>query len=456
MIKIILIALLCINLKVFAQSTIMIGNTELTVDTVITGLDIPWEIVYGPDNHIWVTERKGIVSRINPTTGAKTVVLNHVANVEQQSESGMLGMILHPNFPTTPEVFLAYTYNSSGIKERIVKFTYNGSMLINEQILIDNIPGNSTHIGCRFLVLTDNTLLATTGDAQNLTLPQNLNSLAGKVLRMNLDGTIPSNNPFPGSYVYAWGFRNSQGLAYGPNGSIYLSEHGASSDDEFQIFEPNRNYGWPNVEGFCNEPTEATFCTANNVKEPIVTWTPTIAPSDFIYYENPSFPEFHQKILMTVLKDKKVIAIEMDNVGTSVLNQEDYLTNLFGRLRDICVGPNKEIYLATNGASWANTSPNTHNIIVLRPSNTVNSDNYKLENETNIFPNPLTDELNIVVPPNMLDGTLSIYDITGLKLLETSINSVSTSISTDHMIQGCYFLILKDVKGNTIKKKVIK
>jgi glucose/arabinose dehydrogenase len=454
--KAILIALLCIHLKAFAQSTLMIGTTELQVDTVITGLDIPWEIIYGPDNHIWTTERKGIVSRINPTTGTKTVVLNLLANVEQQSESGMLGLILHPNFPITPEVFLTYTYNASGIKERIVKYTYNGSMLINEQVLIDNIPGNSTHIGCRFLMLPDTTLLATTGDAQNLSLPQDLNSLAGKVLRMNLDGSIPANNPIPGSYVYAWGFRNSQGLAFGPNGNIYTSEHGASSDDEFQILEPNRNYGWPNVEGFCDEPSEATFCTANNVKEPLLVWTPTIAPSDIVYYENPSFPEFHQKMLMTVLKDKKLIAMEMNTAGTVVLNQDHHLTNLFGRLRDICVGPDKEIYLATNGASWANTSPNTHNIIVLKTLNSLNNNNHQLENEIKVFPNPLTNTLNVMVPLDMLGGTIAMYDITGSIVLKAPIHASSNAISTEHFLNGCYILVLTDVNGNRINKKIIK
>jgi glucose/arabinose dehydrogenase len=368
----------------------------------------------------------------------------------------MLGLILHPNFPITPEVFLAYTYNASGIKERIVKYTYNGSMLINEQVLIDNIPGNSTHIGCRFLMLPDTTLLATTGDAQNLSLPQDLNSLAGKVLRMNLDGSIPANNPIPGSYVYAWGFRNSQGLAFGPNGNIYTSEHGASSDDEFQILEPNRNYGWPNVEGFCDEPSEATFCTANNVKEPLLVWTPTIAPSDIVYYENPSFPEFHQKMLMTVLKDKKLIAMEMNTAGTVVLNQDHHLTNLFGRLRDICVGPDKEIYLATNGASWANTSPNTHNIIVLKTLNSLNNNNHQLENEIKVFPNPLTNTLNVMVPLDMLGGTIAMYDITGSIVLKAPIHASSNAISTEHFLNGCYILVLTDVNGNRINKKIIK
>jgi hypothetical protein len=273
---------------------------------------------------------------------------------------------------------------------------------------------------------------------------------------MNLDGTIPANNPISGSYIYAWGLRNTQGLAFGPNGAVYMSEHGASSDDEFQVLEANRNYGWPNVEGFCNEPAEITFCNANNVKEPLVTWTPTIAPSDFIYYENPSFPEFHQKMLMTVLKDKKLIALEMNATGTSVVNQVHYLTNLFGRLRDICVGPDKEIYLATNGASWSNTNPNTHSILVIKPLNNLSTNAQTFAEEVTIFPNPSTDKLQIVVPSSLVGGSLCIYDITGSRVLNTSIKSLSNSISTDALIQGWYTLLLKDKNGHTIVKKFIK
>jgi aldose sugar dehydrogenase len=179
------------------------------------------------------------------------------------------------------------------------------------------------------------------------------------MLRMNTDGTIPADNPITDSYVYSFGHRNVQGIVRAPNGIIYLSEHGASTDDEFQILEVNRNYGWPNVEGFCDLAGEQTFCTANNVMEPLAVWTPTIAPSDMIWYENPEFPEFDGKILMSVLKDKKIVAIELNTDGTQYVSETHYLTNQFGRLRDICEGADKELYLATNGASWSNTNP-TH------------------------------------------------------------------------------------------------
>lgn len=452
-----LLAFSFLTFGTFSQTDIIIGTTTVQVETVITGLDIPWEIIYGPDDHLWTTERKGIVSRVNPVTGNKTVILDHESNVYQSAESGMLGMVLHPDFPTTPEVFLAYTYESSGdILEKIVKFTYDGSMLINEQILLDDIIGNTTHIGCRLFIMQDNTLIFSTGDAQNPSFSQNMSSLSGKVLRMNLDGSIPVDNPVNGSYVYSSGHRNVQGIASGPEGKIYLSEHGASSDDEFQLLEANRNYGWPNVEGFCDSPGEITFCDANNVKEPLYAWTPTIATSDMMYYENPLFPEFHQKMLMTVLKDKKLIALELDATGSNVIGQEHYLTDQFGRLRDICVGPDKEIYLATNGASWANTNPNTHSIIVLRAPNNVGLNSLKFDHLIKTYPNPMNETLTIEVPEEFIGATVLIHDLAGKVILNSTVTSLSNTLSVENCATGMYTLQLIDLAGNTINRKLIK
>jgi glucose/arabinose dehydrogenase len=434
----------------------MIGNTEVDVDTVITGLDIPWEIIYGPDDHIWTTERKGIVSRINPTTGVKNVVLNLTNSVYQQSESGLLGMALHPNFATTPEVFLAYTYGSfNTIRERFVKYTYNGSTLTNPVILIDDITGNTTHIGARFQFLPDNTILVSTGDAQNTSLPQNLNSLSGKILRMNTNGTIPSNNPDPTSYVYSYGHRNVQGMCLAPNGLIYLSEHGASSDDEFQLLEPVRNYGWPNVEGFCDLPGEQTFCAANNVKEPLTVWTPTIAPSDMIWYENSNFPELDGKMLMTVLKDKKLIALELSADGSEYLAQAHYLTNQFGRLRDICIGPDNEIYLATNGASWSNTNPNTHSIIRLKVTNTsaINDINsIKLR----VYPNPTVDLLYVQLETNQENILAEITDYSGRSIASCKLENLNTPLSVVKLAKGSYYLKLTSPEGVSVVTTFIK
>ncbi len=439
-----------------SQSTTMIGNTQVDVDTVITGLDIPWEIIYGPDNHIWTTERKGIVSRINPTTGVKSVVLNLTSSVYQQSESGLLGMALHPNFAATPEVFLAYTYGSfNTIRERFVKYTFNGSTLTNPVTLIEDISGNTTHIGARFQFLPDNTILVSTGDAQNTSYPQNLNSLSGKILRMNPDGTIPSDNPNATSYVYSFGHRNVQGICRAPNGLIYLSEHGASSDDEFQLLEPGRNYGWPNVEGFCDLSGEQTFCLANNVKEPLTVWTPTIAPSDMIWYENSNFPELDGKMLMTVLKDKKLIALELSTDGTQYISENHYLTNQFGRLRDICVGQEKEIYLATNGSSWSNTNPNTHSIIRLKVSSAAGmyeENSIKL----NVYPNPTVDFLFVQMDKNQENIFAEITDYCGRTVASFNLENLNTPISVIKLEKGSYHLKLITSEGIQAMTRFIK
>jgi len=439
-----------------SQSTTMIGNTQVDVDTVITGLDIPWEIIYGPDNYIWTTERKGIVSRINPTTGEKSVVLNLTSSVYQQSESGLLGMALHPNFTTTPEVFLAYTYGSfNTIRERFVKYTFNGNTLTNPVTLIEDISGNTTHIGARFQFLPDNTILVSTGDAQNTSYPQNLSSLSGKILRMNPDGSIPSDNPDATSYVYSFGHRNVQGICLAPNGLVYLSEHGASSDDEFQLLEQGRNYGWPNVEGFCDLSGEQTFCTANNVKEPLTVWTPTIAPSDMIWYENSNFPELDGKMLMTVLKDKKLIAVELSADGTEYISQNHYLTNQFGRLRDICVGQEKEIYLATNGASWSNTNPNTHSIIRLKISNSAGM-NEENSIKLSVYPNPVADFLYVHMNKNLDNILAEITDYSGRTVASYNLENLNTPMSLIKLVKGSYYLKLITQEGIQAMTRFIK
>lgn len=427
-----------------AQSQITIGNTTLQVDTLASGLDIPWEIIYGPDNHIWMTERRGRVSRLNPMNGQVTVILNHQSSVWQNSESGMLGMALHPDFATTPHVFIAYTYgsSSSNAKEKIVRFEYNGTNLINETTLLDNIPANSTHIGCRMLFMPDGTLLFTTGDAQNQPNSQNMNALSGKVLRMNQDGTIPTDNPYgSGSYVYANGLRNAQGLVQLANGRIFISEHGPNTDDEFMELFPGRNYGWPNVHGFCTSTSEIQFCADSNVVEPLVAWTPTIAPSDLIFYENPLFPEWNNKFLMTVLKDRMLVAIDMNDDMDEVLTQTQYLNNTYGRLRDICVGPNKEIYLATNGPFWSNSQPNTHTIVRLRPPFSGVGLEQNVLHTLKLYPNPSTGTFKIEASDihGVLNSVL-VRDLSGRVVAQFENVALHQEMSLEKVPSGVYFV----------------
>jgi len=371
----------------FLNAQIQVGSTTLDEREVVDGLDVPWEIKWGPDSGVdedflWVTERSGLVSRINVATGEKHVILDIESSVWDSNEAGLLGMEIHPDFNNgAPYVFLVYTYLSGGANEKIVYYEYDSDadQLINEVVLLDGLDGNSTHIGCRLMALNDLTMLVTTGDAQDWDASQDINELTGKTLRMSIDviggtaGDVPVDNPISGSLVWSSGHRNAQGLAMGPNDIIYSSEHGPSNDDELNILMPGANYGWPNVQGYCDNQwvdyyyasdlggsyTETDYCQDNNIVESI--WSSgssTIATSDIIWYNHPSIPEFQNTLLMTVLKDKMLVRFEFSEDGQEVLTYTEFFNNEWGRLRDICVSPDGKIYLATNGYSWPSQGPN--------------------------------------------------------------------------------------------------
>jgi len=445
-----IISTLILSISLMAQP--QLRETTIDTATIITGLDIPWEIQWGPDDHIWTTERYGRISRINPETGTQDVILDISDQVFQEGESGLLGMVLHPDFDMHPFVYTAYTYMVSGnIKEKIVRYEYDNGQLVDEFVLLDNIQGNTTHDGCRMIILPDQTLLFSTGDAQNQPAAQNLEHLSGKFLRLNLDGSIPGDNPFQDNPVYSFGHRNAQGLYLAPNGIIYSSEHGPATDDELNIIEPGRNYGWPDVHGFCDLPDEITFCDENNVKEPIEAWTPTIATSDIVYYNHEAIPEWQEHILLTSLKNKRLYVMALNEDGTEVVGEEQLFTNWWGRLRDICIGPDGEIYLATNGPSWSNTEPFTHSIVKLWNPDYVGIENTETDKPggVKLYPNPATVSFHVEVAPQMIGRQMKIYSMEGKLMFDQTIDSLVTTVSTRNLSQGVFLFHVLDA-GKTV------
>ena len=298
----------------------------------------------------------------------------------EQSESGLLGLALHPDFAMAPWVYLAYsmapwvylaysTYSASGFTQnRLVRRLWDGTELGLEKILIDQIPGARNHDGARLTVGPDDHLYLTTGDAQSTDLPQNTSSLAGKVLRLTLDGQPAEDNPF-GNAVYSFGHRNPQGIVFNPStGDLYLTEHGPSTNDEVNRIIAGGNYGWPNVHGFCDNDigSETGFCTANGVVEPMAAWTPTIAPSGADFYGGTLIPEWANSILFTTLKGSTLYRLQLSDDGKTVLSQEQLFGRQFGRLRDVLVGPRGEVYLATsNRDGRGSPGPEDDRIIVI-------------------------------------------------------------------------------------------
>ncbi|MGH2552328.1 MAG: PQQ-dependent sugar dehydrogenase [Chitinophagaceae bacterium] len=323
------------------------GSVALKDSVIVQGLNYPWEILWGPDNYIWMTERGGKISRVNPVNGTIIPVYT-ITEVVSNGEGGLLGMVLHPNFSATPFVYVAYNYNNAGnYREKIVRFMYNGTTLLNPVTILDNIAASSIHNGCRLLITTDLKLFITTGDASNQSLPQNTSAVNGKILRLNLDGSIPADNPVAGNPYWTFGHRNAQGLVFAIN-IMYSSEHGPSNDDEINIIEKGRNYGWPNVEGFCNTSSEQIFCAAYNVKEPIKTWTPTAAVCGMDYYNNNLIPQWKNSLLMVALKNSRLYQMKLDAAHTSITETNEYYTNDYGRMRDVCISPSGRVYICTS------------------------------------------------------------------------------------------------------------
>lgn len=346
----------CLILVLFFTSCKKNSSTEEPVDlqdvslktrVIVANLSNPWEIIYGPDNFIWLTEKAGKISRVNPENGQVNALLT-ITDVRVNGEGGLLGMVLHPDFSNSPFVYVVYCYGTN-YKAKVVRYSYNNGSLINPQILIDQIPAAAIHNGSRLLI-NSNKIYITTGDAADTSTPQNVNSLAGKILRLNLDGSIPADNPIPNNPIWSYGHRNAQGIVMVGN-KLFSSEHGPDSDDEINLIEKGRNYGWPNVKGLCNETAEQAFCGTNNIAEPLITWTPTIAPSGLTYYNSNYIPQFKNSLLLALLKDSKLMQLKLNIDQTKIESTKNYYVNEFGRLRAVCQSPEGKIYICTSNGS---------------------------------------------------------------------------------------------------------
>ena len=309
-----------------------------------------WEILWGPDDHIWFTERDGKISKMNPSTGAIifSATINEVAS---SGEGGLLGMALHPDFTSNGFLYVVFNYNSpNGYREKLVRYTFSNNSITNPTTLIENIAASGIHNGSRIRVINEGTgvkIYFTTGDASNSSLAQDVNTRNGKVLRLNADGTIPADNPIAGNPVWSYGHRNPQGLVF-VNNKLYESEHGPNIEDEVNIIEKGRNYGWPNVNGPC-DGSETSFCTTNNIKEPI--WSSggnTIAVCGIDYYNNDKIPDWKNSLLMTTLKDASLRQLKLSSDGNAVESSSIFLKDVYGRLRDICISPSGNVYLCTS------------------------------------------------------------------------------------------------------------
>lgn len=348
------------------QYVIQLDKTRLLVSEVVRDLDQPWEVTWGPDDHLWFTEKKGNVMRMDPATGQVRKVLNIPEVFSGGNTPGLLGMVLHPNFRNEPYVYLHYNYIDSTITDEVnrrgqpnyigaklvrYRYSFEEDTLTDPEKVLPKVPARIAHNGSRLTISEDNKLLFAIGDVVNSQNAQTALAIPGKVLRINLDGSVPDDNPIPGSYFYSMGHRNPQGLV-AANGKIYASEHGPNNDDEINLIKPGGNYGWPFVEGYCDKENESAFCDSVTVTEPIYTWTPTIAPAGLDFYDHSAIREWKGHLMLTTLKGRALWLFELDDSGEHIVNKRIYLQKQFGRMRDLCVSSTGDIYVITSNSDW--------------------------------------------------------------------------------------------------------
>jgi glucose/arabinose dehydrogenase/mono/diheme cytochrome c family protein len=329
-------------------------SVRIGYNTIISNLEVPWQMLWGPDNRIWYSEQNGSISSVNPLNGDHKLMLK--IGDYYRKRLGLLSMVLHSRMKENPYLFVYYSFlKDKKAFTKLVRYTWKADSLILPQILLE-MPAHTGHMGARLAIGPDDKLMLATGDLTDAKAAQNPNTLNGKILRINLDGSVPEDNPQKGSYVWAKGFRVPQGLTFGAQGLLYTSEHGDATDDEVNLITRNGNYGYPNVTGICDSPAEKIFSASNQVTDPLKAWTPTIAPSSIAYYGSSAIPQWKNSLLVTTLKESDLRILKLNEAGDKIISENIYLDQQFGRLRDVCVSPAGEVFVSTSHHDWNRTN----------------------------------------------------------------------------------------------------
>lgn len=304
---------------------------EGPIEIIAQNLKIPWEVVFISDTTTLVTERPGnlVILKDNNVERIPIQGVYHVG------EGGLLGMALHPDFSKNSFLYLYLTYkDGNNIKNKVERYFFKDETLSDKKVIIDNIPGSTNHNGGRIIFGPGKYLYITTGDSGNSELAQSTNSLAGKILRLNDDGTIPKDNPFKNA-VYSYGHRNPQGLAFDDKDRLWATEHGRSGIlsgfDELNLIEKGKNYGWPVIQGDdIKQGMESPTVHSGATK----TW----APSGMAFLNG--------KLFFGGLRGQALYEVHISS--SSEINFKEKFLNQFGRIRAVAIDSSGDIYITTS------------------------------------------------------------------------------------------------------------
>lgn len=333
-------------------------------EVVAENLFIPWAMEISNDGNIYFTERSGAIRVIENGELLEEPLIILESPFISRGEGGLMGIALDPDFSQNHFIYVMYTYIENGqIYNRVARLVEEDNKAYLDEVILDRIPGGQNHNGGRLKIGPDQKLYITTGDAGNPQLSQDLTSTAGKILRIELDGSIPEDNPIPDSPIYSFGHRNPQGLAWNPNGLLYASEHGQIGHDEINIIRPGGNYGWPLVQG--DERSETIEVQSPLIHSGQNTW----APSGIAFLDQEPWPG---TLFVAALIGEELLTIGLNEDGTEVREAEFWLKNVYGRLRDVIQAEDGSIYLTTSNMDGrGNPKLGDDKIIRLIPQNSI-------------------------------------------------------------------------------------
>jgi glucose/arabinose dehydrogenase len=334
------------------------GNVTVRVEEVVDGLEVPWSIAFLPDGDLLVTERAGRIrlvrgGRLEPRPVA---VVDTVAALEE--ESGLLGLAVHPEVAENRLFYIYYTARVRGRRINRVErwmLAEDGRSAIRERIILDDIPGAQYHDGGRLRFGPDGMLYIGTGDARTPEAAQDVRSLAGKILRLDPEGRIPADNPFRGSATFIRGIRNTQGFDWISRTTLLVTDHGPTGEfdrsghDEVTVARAGDNLGWPTIYG-CQSRSEMVA--------PALTFRTAVPPAGAAIYRGSAIPEWRGSLLVGTLRSEhlhRVVLTGEDPAGQ--VRHEVYLQGQFGRLRDVIMSPDGDLYLTTSNCDGRGRCP---------------------------------------------------------------------------------------------------